>query len=120
MADILKGKDFVRVRLTRNGTTLYDQSYVSDDTVYTEHTTERAVLSTNMSTSQQVNLGGVAIGKRIFLETDRTILVGLNVTPVNKWTLADNGVLFFTGSFSHLWVRNTGTQEARIEYVVTD
>jgi len=120
MADSLKGKDFVRVRLTRNGTTLYDQSYVSEDTDYTEHTTERAVLSTNMSTSQQVNLGGVAVGARIMLETDKEILVGLGVTPANKWTLSANGVLMMTASFSHLWVRNTGAQEARIEYVVTD
>lgn len=123
MADILKAKDFIRVRLTRNGTVLYDQSYVSEDDPYTEHTTERAVLSTNMATSQAVNLGGVATAGRIFLETDRGILVGLGITPANKVQVGsstEGGVLMVTGSFSHLWVRNTGLQEARIEYVVTD
>lgn len=120
MADILKVQDFVRVRLTRNGTTLYDQSFPTAESTYTEHTTERAVLSTNMATSQQVNLGGVSVGARIMFETDRSIQVGLGVTPANKITLADNGILMLTGSFSHIWVRNTGTQEARIEYLVTD
>lgn len=120
MADVLKVQDFVRVRLTRNGTVLYDQSYNTTEDTYTEHTTERAVLSTNMATSQQVSLGGVSVGARVMLETDRSILVGLGVTPATKFTLADNGVLVFTGSFSHIWVRNTGTQEARVHYVVTD
>src|SRR5688572_31941635 len=108
MADILKVQDFVRVRLTRNGTTLYDQAFNASDDTYTEHATERAVLSTNMSTSQEVNLGGVAVGARIFLETDRSIQISLGVTPASKLTLADNGVIVMTGSFSHLWVRNTG------------
>lgn len=120
MADVLKVQDFVRVRLMRNGTTLHDQSYNQNEDTFAEYTAERAVLSTNMSTSQQVNLGGVSTGGRLFLETDRAIQVGLGVTPASKLSLADNGVLMIVGSFSHIWVRNTGTQEARIEYTVTD
>jgi hypothetical protein len=120
VADSLKVQEFVRVRLTRDGTTLYDQSFKNTETTYTEHVTERAVLATNMATSQAVNLGGVSTAGRLFLETDKSIQVGLGVTPATKWTLADEGTLLFTGSFSHLWVRNTGSQEARIAYVVTD
>lgn len=123
MADVIKVKDFVRTRLTRNGVTLYDQSYVTEDTEVDEFTTERAVLSTNMATSQEVNLGGVATAGRVFLTTDRGILVGLGVTPANKTQVGsstDGGVLVLTGSFSHIWVQNTGSQEARIEYLVTD
>lgn len=120
MADILKAKDFVRVRLTRNGINLYDQAFVSNEEDFTEHTTERVVLSTNMATSQQVNLGGVAIGHRLFLEASKSVQVGLGVTPAAKWPLDDDGVLVFVGSFSHIWVRNTGTVESVLTYVVTD
>lgn len=120
MADVLKVQDFVRVRLTRNGTVLYDQAFNQNEDTYVEHTAERAVLATNMTTSQQVNLGGVSVGARLMLETNRAILVGLGVTPANKIPLSDNGTIMLTGSFSHIWVRNTGTQEAHIHYVVTD
>ena len=120
MTDILKAKDFVRVRLTRNGITLYDQSYVSAEEDFTEHTSERVVLSTNMATSQAVNLGGITVGKRLFAEASKGISIGLGVTPASKWSLDDNGVLMFTGSFSHIWVRNTGTVESVLTYVATD
>jgi hypothetical protein len=120
VADSLKVQEFVRVRLTRDGTTLYDQSFKNTETAYTEHTTERAVLSTNMATSQAVNLGGVSVAGRLFLETDKSIQIGLGITPANKITLSDQGTFMVVGSFSHIWVRNTGTQEARIAYVVTD
>jgi len=120
MTDILKAKDFVRVRLTRNGTNLYDQAFVSTEEDFTEHTTERVVLSTNMSTSQAINLGGITTGRRIFLEASKAIQVGLGVTPASKWLLDDQGVLVMVGSFSHIWVRNTGTVESVITYVVTD
>ncbi len=120
MADSLKVQEFVRVRLTRDGTTLYDQSFKNTETEYIEHTSIRAVLATNMATSQAINLGGVSTASRIILETDKSIQIGLGVTPAEKWTLADEGTVLFTGSFSHVWVRNTGTQEARIIALVTD
>lgn len=120
MADILKAKDFVRVRLTRNGINLYDQAFVSEEEDFTEHTTERVVLASSMSTSQQVNLGGVAAGRRLFLETSKAIQVGLGVTPASKVELDDRGVLVLVGSFSHIWVRNNNTVESTITYVVTD
>ena len=120
MADILKAKDFVRVRLTRNGTNLYDQAFVSGEENFTEHTTERVVLATNMTTSQAVNLGGVTVGHRIFAEASKAIAIGLGVTPAAKWPLDDDGVLVFVGSFSHIWVRNTGLVESVLTYVVTD
>lgn len=123
MTDILKVQEFVRVRLTRDGTTLYDQAFKSEEEDYDEHTTERAVLATSMTTSQAVSLGGVVTGRKLMLETDKEILVGLGVTPANKWTLGNNiegGALLITGSFSHLWVRNNNTTEARIVYAITD
>lgn len=120
MTDILKAKDFVRVRLTRNGINLYDQAFVSAEEDFTEHTSERVVLATNMSTSQQVNLGGVAVGRRIFAEVSKATAIGLGITPAAKMSLADNGVLMMVGSFSHIWVRNTGTAESVLTYVVTD
>ena len=110
MADVLKVKDFVRVRLTRNGINLVDQAFNSDEDDFTEMAADRAVLATSMATSQSLNLGGVGTAARIMLETDKSILIGLGVTPANKWTLADDGVLIMTGSFSHVWVRNTGRE----------
>jgi predicted TIM-barrel enzyme len=123
VTDILKVQDFIRMRLTRDGAILHDQSFKTEQEDFTEFTADRAVLATSMTTSQAINLGGVSAGRRLMLETDKAILVGLGVTPANKWAVGDNtdgGAICIVGSFSHIWVRNNNTQEARIEYVVTD
>jgi hypothetical protein len=120
MSDVLKVRDFIRVRLTRNSQALVDMVPSTVDEDYTVYSADRAVLATNMATSQQINLGAVSTGGRIMLKTDRAILVGIGVTPANKLSLKDEGVFMATATFSHLWVRNTGAQSASIEYVVTD
>ncbi len=123
MTDILKVQDFIRVRLTRDGINLHDQPFKTELEDFTEFTADRAVLSTSMTTSQAVSLGGVSVGRHLMIETDKEILVGLGVTPANKITVGDNidgGAICLVGSFSHIWVRNNNTSEARITYVVTD
>lgn len=118
MADVLKVQEFARMRLTRDGSTIVDQSLKTLAGTYTEHAAERVVLATNMAAPSEVNMGGVSTGVRLMLETDRSIKVALD-TSTKLWTVTE--AVLFTGSFTHLYVQNTNTTNtATIQYTVTD
>ena len=106
------------MKLTRDGSTIVDQSLKTTANTYTEHAAERVVLATNMASPQEVNLGGVDTGVRLMLETDRTISVALD-TSTKLWMVSE--AVLYAGSFTHLYLQNTNTTNtATVQYVVTD
>lgn len=120
MADALERTLRARVRLLRNGADLYDQVFYDPSVTYTESTHQRAVLSTNMATPQEVDLQGVEDAATLFLQTDRDILVAVDDSS-NTWPVSEHGALLLVGAFTHLYVQNESTEnQATIELVVTD
>lgn len=124
MADVLRVGELVRLKLTRNGVTLYDQAYSPVEETYTQHSSDRVVLATNMASPQAVDMGGIGpaatqvAGQHLMIETDRAIKVGVNsqtfLVPVNK-------ALFAISSFTTLYFQNESTTNtATVEYAVTD
>lgn len=120
MADALSRTMRARVRLIRNGVDYFDQTFYDPDQDYDESTHQRLVLSTNMAVPSEVDLSGVSTGASLFLQTDRTIQVGLD-TITSLWTVKENGALLLVGSFTHLYIQNESTtNQATVELVVTD
>ncbi len=118
MADVLRVGELARLKLVRDGVTVYDQAYAPTEEAYTEHAGDRVVLATNMASPEQVNLGGVSTGEHLMLETDRTILVGVN-SQTNLITVKK--ALMVISSFSTLYFQNESTTNtATVEYMVTD
>ncbi len=118
MADVLRVSELARLKLTRNGSILYDQAFSPVEESYTEHSGDRVVLATNMASPQQVDLGGVSSGQHLLVETDRAIKIGVG----SQTFLVDvTKVLMVVGSFSSLYFQNESTTNtATVEYLVTD
>lgn len=120
MADVLKRTVRARVLLTNNERTMYDQEFYDKDVAFTESTHQRVVLATNMASPAEVDLSGVGTGAVLFVECNHSVAVGINL-DTNLIVLEDNGMLLFTGSFTHLYVQNTNTTyTATIEVIATD
>lgn len=123
MADVLKVQELARFKLKRNATILYDQAFAPAEEDFTEHTGDRVILATNMAAPQEINLAGVATGGHLMLETDREILVTLDVTT-SKWQVGNGsalGALLFVGSFTHVYLQNENTTNtATVSYIITD
>lgn len=118
MADVLRVQELARIKLTRNGVTMYDQAYAPAAESYTEHAGDRVVLATNMASPSAVNLGGISSAEHLMLETDQPILVGVN-SQTFLWTVKK--ALLLKGTFTTLYVQNESTNnEATVEFVVTD
>lgn len=119
MADVLRVKPQARFKILKNGVTVYDQQYAPTEEAYTEHSGDRSVLATNMTVMQEIDLGGIATGEKLFLITDNTIKVAINSTSV-PWSVGES-IMLDGGSFTHLYVQNESTTNlAVIEYVITD
>ena len=120
MADALSRTMRARVRLVRNDVDYYDQTFYDPDVSYNESTHQRIVLSTNMGSPSEIDLGGVETAATLFLQTDREILVAVGVNT-RTWTVGENGSVMLSGSFTHLYVQNESTtNQATVELVVTD
>lgn len=124
MADALKFTARTRVWLTKNELTMSDQEYYTEDRTFTEATHQRVVLAVTSSTTsgaiQEFDLGGISTGFGLMVETDRTVRLGVD-TNTNLISVADNGVLFLTGSFTHVYVRNDSqTYQATVEMLAFD
>jgi len=120
MADVLKRTVRARVLLTRNERTQYDQEFYDADVAFTESTHQRIVLATNMATPAEIDLSGVGTGAVLFVECNHSVAVGVG-SDTNLLRLEDNGMLMFTGSFTHVYVQNTNTTyTATIEVLATD
>lgn len=124
MADDLKFTARVRVWLEKNELVISSQEYLTEDQTFTESTHQRAVLAVTSSTTsgvvQEIDLGGISTGYGLFIETDRTVMVGVD-DATNLISLADNGSFFLTGSFTHVYVRNDSqTYQATIEVLAFD
>lgn len=118
MADVLRVSELARVKLTRNDVVLYNQVYSPPEESYSEHAGDRVVLSTNMASPKQANLGSITTAEHLMLTTDRTIKVGVN-SQTNLWTVSK--ALQLKGSFSSLWFQNESTTTtAVVEFIVTD
>ena len=118
MADVLKVEGSARVRLSKNGVKIYDQLHAPNAEAYTEHTADRIVLATNMAASSALNMGGVATGQWMLLETDNTVLVSLSGTTT-QWTVSK--ALFYVGSFTSLYLQNESTtNQATVTVLITD
>lgn len=124
MADTLKFSARVRVWLEKNELVIADQEYLTEDQTFTESTHQRVVLAVTTSTTagvvQEIDLGGISDGFGLMLETDRTIRMGVD-TNTNLISIADNGCMFLTGSFTHVYVRNDSqTYQATVEVLAFD
>jgi len=120
MADVLKRTLRANVLTLRNELTHYNQEFYDADQTFTESSHQRVVLSTNMASPQEFDLGGVSTGAVMMLKTDRTVDVSLNTTA-NMLTLAQNGMMMVVGEFTHVYVQNNSTTyQATVELVVTD
>ena len=120
MTDVMKRTVRAVVLLKRNERTLYNQEYYDPDETFVESTHQRIVLSTDMTTRQELDITTIDTPAVFQLNTDRTIVVGIG-TDSNTITISDNGVIMFTGSFTHIFGRNDSTTyTATIDIVATD
>ena len=124
MSDAMKFTARVRVWLEKNELVTSDQEYLTEDRTFTEGTHQRAVLAVTSSTTsgvvQEIDLGGIATGYGLFIESDRTIQIGVD-DSTNLISLADNGAFFLTGSYTHVYVRNDSqTYQATVEVLAFD
>ena len=122
MSDVLRRTIRSTLDLTRNTLPMYAQEYYKADQQIDVHTHQRIVLGTNSGT-QQFDLSGLNTtnpGAAMFLSTNRTIVVAINA-EANTLTLSDNGMIMFTGTFTHVFVQNNSTTyTASLEFVATD
>jgi hypothetical protein len=120
LADVTKAELSARLKLTRNGLTLYDQRFYSGSEDFDESTHQRVVLATNMATSQEIDMTNITTGTKLMLQTTRAIKVAVDAVGA-QWDVAANGAVLLTGSFTHVYVKNESTTNtATIEAVVTD
>ncbi len=124
MTDILKFTARTRIWLVKNELTMSDQNFLTEDRTFTEHTHQRVVLAVTSATDggvvQEFNLAGVSTGYGLMVETDRTIKLGVD-NNTNLISIADNGVFFMTGSFTHVYARNDSqTYQATVELIAFD
>jgi len=74
-----------------------------------------------MTVMQEIDLGGVATGEYLLLETSQTIKVALNSTNVNAKVPVGKSFMVSGGSFTHLYVQNENTTyTAIVQHVTTD
>lgn len=119
MADVVKYEPSARMKITRNGVRLYEQYYNTLATTFSEYTSDRLVLATNMATMSQIDMGGVTTGTELLLVTDQPILVAVNSSSP-QWTVGKS-VMLSGGSFTQLWVQNESTTNtATVQVVVVD
>ena len=119
MADVLRRTIRAKMNLTRNEGAMYSQEYYKADIEFDAHTHQRIVLSTS-SGQQQFDLTSITTGSAMMLNTDRAIVVAID-SASNTITLSDNGMMLFTGSFTHVYVENNSTTyQASVEFVATD
>jgi len=120
VADVYKRTVRARVWITKNEIPRYDQEYLTSDTTMTESVHQRAVLATNMSTPDELDMTNLVTASVVMLETDRPITVFLNTTA-NSFTLATNGMVMLVGSVTHVYVQNNSTPyTATVEFLATD
>ena len=126
MADVLRKTTRARLKLTRNDVILYDQVYYDDNKVYTESTSQRIVLATNMGSPQEIEIKnvtrapGAVGGVTLFMEIDRAAKVAVNDAAA-LWPIAENGSLLLVGPITALYVKNESTTNlATMELVITD
>jgi hypothetical protein len=119
--DVLNVDEFIRVKLVRNGSTLYEQVHDPAEESYTVHAADRLVLAANMGSFQQANLGdidGTPAGQHLIVVADRAITIAVNTTA--KEVVADTLILI-GASISALYFKNTDVNNtATVEFVVTD
>jgi hypothetical protein len=116
MADVLKVKPFAKIELTRNGLTLYQQIYNPDSETYTEHSSDRLVLSSNMASFEEYDLTYIGTAQHLFVDATQTVQMCLDTTSVS-WSIDYLGMV---GSFTHLYFKNTSTTETTVTLMVTD
>lgn len=119
MADITKVEPSARIKLTRNGVTLYSQHYAPASQTYGEHVADRLILATNMTVVEEYSLGGVGTAEFLLLETSQEISVGVD----NQTVLVDvaKALMLSGASFTHLYLQNTNTTNtATVQIVVSD
>lgn len=125
MADVLRRTTRASVKLTRNELGMYDQVHFKEDVTFTESAHQRAVLSTNMVSPDELDITNVTTGsttpaKVFMISTDRDIKVAIDLVG-NILDLAGPGMIMMVGSLTHVFVQNTNTTyTATIEFVVTD
>ena len=119
MADVLKVEPTARIRLTKNGIRLYEQRYDPVAQAFTEYTADRLILATNMTAVSEVNLGGVATGEFLLVQTDQQIKLGVD-NQTTLWTFS--GAAMLAGSsFTHVYLKNESTTNtATVEIIVVD
>lgn len=122
MSDVLRRTIRGTMGLTRNEGPMYTQEYYKKDVEFDVHTHQRVVLATS-SGQEQFDLSGLNTtnpGAAMMLTTDRTIVVAID-TAANTMTISDNGMMMFTGTFTHVYVENNSTTyTASLEFVATD
>ena len=122
MSDVLRRTIRGRMELTRNESDMYNQEYYKQDVEFNVHTHQRVVLATS-SGQEQFDLSGLNttnVGAAMMLTTDRAVVVAID-TAANTITLSDNGMMMFTGSFTHVYIENNSTTyTASLEFIATD
>lgn len=122
MADVTKTKVDARLRLIRNGRTLYDQEFRTGREDYTRFAQHRAVLSTNMSSFEEISLQDINStnpGEKLLLETTSPITVAINATGNAVEVKSMFAVV--AESISHVYVKNTDASiQPTITVILTD
>jgi hypothetical protein len=114
-------QESLRLLLTKNGIKLYEQQETTTAVSYTRHASDRVVLSSNMSSFQEADLGDINstnLGQHLMVVSDRAVTIAVNTT--SQYISADTLMMVNT-SVSHLYFKNTDANKlARVSYVVTD
>lgn len=124
MSNVMRFTARVRVWLTKNELTMADQEYYTNDRTFTESVHQRVVLAvtsaTDGGTLQEFDLGGITEGYGLMVETDREVRLGVD-SNTNLIQLQNNGCMFLTGSYTHVYVVNDSqTYQATVELLAFD
>jgi len=119
MADVLKVEPAARIKLTRNGVSLYAQHFAPASQAYTEYTSDRLILATNMAAVSELDMGGVTTGEFLLVETDNSVKIGIDNQTV--LTTFNKSFMVSGSSFTHIYLQNVSTTNtAIIQAVVVD
>ena len=122
MADVLRVSQFAKLEIRRNNIHYHYQGFASEEVAYTVHGGDRVVLTTSMASPEQANLGDIDAGtpgKKLIVETDRPILVGVNSNTA-LWPV-EHVLMMASEGITELWFQNTDADnEATVEFIVTD
>ncbi len=117
MANIKDLKANARIELKKNNVVLHEQDFDPASVTFAEFSGDIVILATNMVAATSHNLGGVATGKFLIMESTTPIFVGFDTTAKVFGPLK---FLLTECTFSTVFLQNQNTTDtADVTILVT-